>query len=74
MKTEINCDYIPSAALPSMLHNALTYLDSASYKGSEDGDDIYYLEDDNYIVFVSEYGNIRTFFEPDDGIAYYYRQ
>lgn len=41
MKTEINCDYIPSAALPSMLHNALNYLDSASYKGSEDGDDIY---------------------------------
>ncbi|MGI5874434.1 MAG: hypothetical protein ACOX8R_07245 [Bacillota bacterium] len=55
--------------------NDVIHDDDALHKTEEeDGDDIYYLEDDNYIVFVSEYGNIRTFFEPDDGIAYYYRQ
>lgn len=43
MKTEVNCDYIPSNALPSRLHNALAYLESASYAGSEDGGDIYTL-------------------------------
>lgn len=43
MNTEINCDYIPSAALPSMLHNALAYLDSSSYKGNDNGEDIYTL-------------------------------
>ena len=41
---------------------------------AEDGDDIYYLEDENYIVFVSGYGNIRTFFEPDAGKKYYDKQ
>ncbi len=41
---------------------------------AEDGDDIYYLEDENYIVFVSGYGNIRTFFEPDSGKKYYDKQ
>ena len=43
MNTEVNCDYIPSTALPSRLHNALAYLGSASYSDSRDGEDIYTL-------------------------------
>ncbi len=41
---------------------------------AEDGDDIYYLEDTNEFVVVSKQGFIRTYFEPDDGLAYYERQ
>ncbi len=40
----------------------------------EDGDRIYYLESRNEIVFVSEDGIIRTYFNPEDGIDYYNRQ
>lgn len=41
---------------------------------AEDGDDIYYLEATNEIVFVSTDGYIRTYFKPDDGIAYFNKQ
>lgn len=41
---------------------------------AEDGDDVYYLEKENYFVVVSPYGKIRTFFCPNDGKAYYDRQ
>ena len=40
----------------------------------EDGDDIYYLESTNEIVFVSQDGYIRTFFSPSRGIDYYNKQ
>lgn len=41
---------------------------------AEDGDEIYYDEDKNEIVFVSTDGYIRTYFKPNDGINYYNRQ
>lgn len=41
---------------------------------AEDGDDVYYLESGNEIVFVSTDGYIRTYFKPDDGKAYFDRQ
>ncbi len=41
---------------------------------AEDGDDVYYLEDTNELVIVSQDGYIRTYFSPDDGISYYNRQ
>lgn len=41
---------------------------------SEDGDDVYYIEDTNEFVIVSSDGYIRTYFNPDDGIDYYNRQ
>ncbi len=41
---------------------------------SEDGDEIYYDEDKNEIVFISSDGYIRTYFKPSDGINYYNRQ
>lgn len=41
---------------------------------AEDGDEIYYDEDNNEIVFVSTDGYIRTYFKPNDGINYYNRQ
>lgn len=41
---------------------------------SEDGDAIYYLKSTNEFVVVSTDGYIRTYFKPDDGIAYYNRQ
>ena len=40
----------------------------------EDGDDIYYLESTNEIVFVSQDGYIRTYFNPSRGIDYYNKQ
>lgn len=47
---------------------------SCLYKKEEDNDDIFYLEKTNEIVFVSSDGYIRTYFLPDDGIAYFNRQ
>ncbi|MBD5507405.1 MAG: hypothetical protein HDR05_05000 [Lachnospiraceae bacterium] len=41
---------------------------------AEDGDDVYYLEATNEIVFVSTSGYLRTYFKPNDGKAYYDRQ
>ena len=38
---------------------------------AEDGDEIYYLEETNEIVFVSKRGFIRTYFSPRRGIAYF---
>ncbi|MEE3393742.1 MAG: hypothetical protein VZR00_08985 [Lachnospiraceae bacterium] len=38
-----------------------------------DGDTVYYRESTNDLVIVSADGFIRTFFRPDDGIAYYNR-
>ena len=40
----------------------------------EDGDFVYYLESENYIVFLSQKSIIRSFFAPFDGIAYFNRQ
>ena len=40
----------------------------------EDNDHIYYLEETNEIVFVSQKGVIRTYFCPDSGKAYFDRQ
>ena len=41
---------------------------------AEDGDDVYYLESTNEIVFVSTSGYLRTYFKPNDGKAYFDRQ
>lgn len=43
-------------------------------KEQEDGDDVYYLEKTNDFVIVSTDGYIRTYFRPEDGIAYFNRQ
>jgi len=40
----------------------------------EDGDDVYYLEENNGFVIVSIDGYIRTFFYPNDGLDYFNRQ
>ncbi len=41
---------------------------------SEDGDDVYYVEETNEFVVVSQDGYIRTYFNPNAGIDYYNRQ
>lgn len=41
---------------------------------SEDGDDVYYVEETNEFVVVSQDGYIRTYFNPSAGIDYYNRQ
>lgn len=48
--------------------------DALHKKEAEDGDDVYYLEATNEIVFVSGDGYIRTYFKPSSGIDYYNRQ
>lgn len=41
---------------------------------AEDGDDVYYLEETNEFVVISQDGYIRTYFYPEDGIDYFNRQ
>ncbi len=40
----------------------------------EDGDTVMYEEESNRFLVLSTDGYIRTFFRPDDGLAYYERQ
>lgn len=55
--------------------NRVIQSSEALYKReAEDGDEIYYLEESNEIVFVSRYGIIRTYFRPSAGIDYFNRQ
>ncbi len=55
--------------------NRVIQSDEALHKEeAEDGDDVYYLEATNEFVIVSTDGYIRTYFKPEDGIAYYNRQ
>ena len=58
------------AAANDVIHNP----DSLHRIEEEDGDDVYYLEENNGFVIVSIDGYIRTFFYPDDGIDYFNRQ
>jgi len=48
--------------------------DSLHKYEAEDGDEIYYLESENKIVFVTTDGIIRTYFRPSAGKDYYDRQ
>ena len=41
---------------------------------AEDGDDVYYIEDTNEFVVLSTDGYIRTYFNPDNGKAYFDKQ
>ena len=41
---------------------------------AEDGDYVYYIEESNEFVVLSQDGYIRTYFNPDDGIEYFNRQ
>lgn len=43
-------------------------------KEKEDNDEVYYLEETNEFVVVSDDGYIRTYFNPNAGIDYYNRQ
>lgn len=40
----------------------------------EDGDYVYYIEESNEFVVISQDGYIRTYFNPSDGIDYFNRQ
>ena len=48
--------------------------DALHKKEKDDNDDVYYIEDTNEFVVVSEDGYLRTYFNPDRGKAYYDRQ
>ena len=48
--------------------------ESLHKKEAEDGDDVYFLQETSDLVIVSTGGYIRTYFRPEDGIAYYNRQ
>ena len=58
------------AAANDIIHHP----DSLHRIEEEDGDDVYYLEENNGFVIVSIDGYIRTFFYPDDGLDYFNRQ
>ena len=40
----------------------------------EDGDNVYYVEESNEFVVISQDGYIRTYFNPSAGIDYFNRQ
>lgn len=48
--------------------------DALTKTEAEDGDYIYYVEESNEFVVVSQDGYIRTYFNPSAGIDYYNRQ
>ena len=48
--------------------------DSLHKLEAEDGDDVYYLEETNEFVIVSQSGYIRTYFQPSSGMDYFNRQ
>lgn len=55
--------------------NAAIYNSTVLHKTEkEDGDDVYYVESTNDLVVVSTDGYIRTYFRPEDGLNYFYRQ
>lgn len=61
-------DYLAAANAVIQNPNAL------HKKEKEDGDDLYYVKSTKDFVVVSTDGYLRTFFRPEDGIAYYNRQ
>ena len=61
-------DYLEAANLVIASEEALHKIES------EDGDDIYFIEDTNEFVVLSTDDYIRTYFEPEDGIEYFERQ
>lgn len=48
--------------------------DVLSKTEAEDGDYVYYIEETNEFVVISQDGYIRTYFNPSAGIDYYNRQ
>jgi hypothetical protein len=61
-------DYLAAANAVVVNPNAL------HKKEKEDNDDVYYVEETNEFVIVSDDGYIRTYFCPSAGIDYYNRQ
>ena len=58
----------------SAANEVINHPDTLHRIEEEDGDDVYYLEENNGFVIVSIDGYIRTFFYPDDGLDYFNRQ
>jgi pyocin large subunit-like protein len=54
--------------------NEVVYNTASLHKKQSDGDDVYFLQETDDLVVVSTDGYIRTYFRPEDGIAYYNRQ
>jgi len=55
------------------LANMVIENENSLMKIEDDGDSIYYLESENYLVILGTNGYIRTFFRPSDGLAYFKR-
>lgn len=55
-------------------NRVITSPEALHKKEKEDGDDVYYIESSNELVIVSTDGYIRTYFKPEDGLAYFNRQ
>ena len=55
-------------------NDVIDHEDTLHKTEAEDGDDVYYREETNEFVVVSQDGYIRTYFYPNDGIDYFNRQ
>ena len=73
MKHGVVMGYKSALAYEKAAANVITNKASLHKTESEDGDDVYYLEDTNQLVIVSTYGFIRTFFSPAGGKDYFER-
>jgi hypothetical protein len=66
--------YTSTAKYESRANEVIHSPDALHKKELEDGDSIYYIKETNELVILSTDGYIRTYFKPEDGIAYYNRQ
>ena len=55
-------------------YEAVTNPNALHKTEAADGDDVYYIEDTNEFVVLSTDGYIRTYFNPDNGKAYFDEQ
>lgn len=73
-KHGIEMGFSSASAYEAAARSVVENRDALHKTEAEDGDDVYYVESTNEFVIVSTDGYIRTYFKPNDGIAYYNRQ
>lgn len=73
-KHGIEMGFDSAESYESAANEVINHPDTLHRIEEEDGDDVYYLEENNGFVIVSIDGYIRTFFYPDDGLDYFNRQ
>lgn len=75
LSANANCDYIPSTAVPEVLHNTLTYLGQAQYKETSDGEDSFTLPAPNSEAEITAKDGVPTgLYDPHSGLSFCFTQ